>query len=342
MRMLQIVQLEKATPTEFYLFIAFVIAFFLVFALVTYFQRRKKRRAQEKRYFHAMTNRWGLTPEQERLVKHLLPFRGRHHILELFHEEELFERAAEKALEYAMKRGRPGVEIAELNRQYAEIRLKIPFTKKHTFNSRDMRSGAEVKLWIEGKGYFTGRIIHNDDHELVVSLPPWDVPGKELKADKGVILYYWDQSRDYEFHTHIRKVSRSVPHHLSIPHQGTMKQGQHPRGMGIGVEFPVYYEYIFPEAENDEERYGQVRHGTLVTLSIIGAELRTRYRIVPDTLCLFEFSPPSQPNTKFHFSGSILEVKKEQQTLLAFVRFLDMDESCREFVHSYVCRRIAT
>ena len=101
-----------------------------------------------------------------------------------------------------------------------------------------------VKLRIKDKGYFTGKIIHNDKDGLMIRLPNWEIPGGEFKKNTPIVVYYWGDTQNYEIHSKLKKVSKKKPQYILISHDNNMFKGTRDRGISAKVEMDVFFIHV--------------------------------------------------------------------------------------------------
>lgn len=246
--------------------------------------------------------------------------------------------------EYLQERAASGVEQERMEAEKARFALlskKIHFRHQPAVRVASLPEGARIKVWLSGRGLFSAEIEANTARGMWIGLPHWVLPSGLLSKKQELIVYYWDQHQDYEIHGYIARVVRKRPLRIFMPNSSTVFQGKHPRGMHVEARIPVFFQRILElDLPEDLKPPLHILQGTIVSLSIIGAEILTRVKGVAGSLYRFEFDPGDGGRRKHWFVGRVADSEKEGAGNRLFIRFMDVREETRELIERFVCRRV--
>jgi len=328
--------IKTVSSTEIYVFLILFLVAVIVAIVCTLYFRRKQIKASSEAMLRTFIRVQHLIPREADLLRELVAMAGFRRTLK---SEAGFDRAIQVRMARLSERGLSREALADYERSYRDIRSKIRFLGQKKFTTRELPSGAVIKLRLRDRGLFTAEVEEITKKGFWVTLPYWVVPGGVVRKAVAAAVYFWDTRSDYEIHAIVAKVKGKKRPRLFFSHHNTVFKGRHPGGMGIETEVPVFFRYILDGPDKAGLRL-RVLKGTIAGLSVIGCEVITAVKAVPGAVYRFEFSSGGPARARHWFIGKVLDVLPEGKESRLFIRFEEMKSSSRDFINRYVCWRV--
>ena len=317
----------------FFLLIVLVLAG--IFARVLFVNGRLKKNVKHS-LLELCIKQNALTPQQAALLRRLARREDAKMILK---DQDSLLRAFNRYMQARLVKAQE-MALAE-EALFEVLRSKIHLLDNEQFSSKMIPAGSKVKIRIAGKGLFSAEVIRNNHKGVELILPKWALPEGVLQQKREVILYYWQREKDYEIHSHCIRIKGSGRVRMLISHYNTVFHGKHPGGMGVETSMPVRFHVKTKNvAENasTEDNPDLQQQGTIVCISVIGAEILTDTDTMPGNIYRFTFIHRS--GHRHWFEARLMDKAAEENGTRIFVRFTKIQDQTRELIDRFVCRKI--
>jgi hypothetical protein len=289
---------------------------------------------EKKILLRSYCRRFGLNNYQTGLIDSLFQFFPFFNIKTLFHNEEYYLEVVSQYLQKINNKKSDSGKLKVMENDFNLIKTKIDFIENVPLLSNDIPVNQNVKLRLEHVGFISGSIVSNDKNGMLINTS-FKSAAKKLNKNDSIVFYYWDDFYQYEAHSRIKKIAEiHFIKYLLINHCKMIIKNKNLKGLQVNREFPVYFTHIFKLPE-DLQLKSHTFQGNINSISIIGVEIFTRFKVNPEGIFLFEFQSPDKKK-RFHFTGKITDYKKLKNGKLLFINYIDMKEDCKEYVHQLI------
>lgn len=322
----------------FFKFLALIFVLFLFIQIIRMIVKYRKKDKVD--LLTSYCRRIGLNDYETAILRRLYKSYPMLNINNFFNVEIYFDEYTDQYLKKVKNYYYSRNNYKNLGSDLSKIKAKINFTKNVPYASMDIPTNQNVKLRFENVGFITGTVIHNDNDGLLIRTYFSNIV-KKIQLREKITIYFWDDVYQYEVHSTVKKISFINLIQYILVYQGSMMiKSRNTRGFQIDTEIPVYFTHIFNLKAEDMDIKQHVFTGNINIFSMIGAEIFTKFKVVPSTLFLFEFRPLDDTAKRYHFTGKIIENKKVKKGTILFIKYIDMNEECKKYVNDLICDRL--